>query len=76
VWRVVFTLLKGNPASERAFRRPTGRWRNRTKTDFRKICRYFVDWVHLARDNGWWLTVVNRAVNLQEFQSAEQLLAS
>jgi hypothetical protein len=28
VWRIVYTILKGTPASKKAFWRPTGRWRN------------------------------------------------
>jgi hypothetical protein len=72
----------GNPASKIAFWRPTARWRNSTQTELRKIERYFVDWIHLAQDSDWWRAVVNRAVNLKDFQKAyvpspaERLLAS
>jgi hypothetical protein len=31
---IVYTILIGSPASKRQFWRPTGRWRNSTKTDF------------------------------------------
>jgi hypothetical protein len=39
--------------------------------DLNKIGRYFVEWVHLAKDIDWWHPVMNRAVNLQDFQKAQ-----
>jgi hypothetical protein len=71
VWRIVYTILTGNPASTRAFWRPASRWRIPTKTDLNKIGRNFVEWVHLAQDIDWWRPVMNRAVNLQDFQKAQ-----
>ena len=62
--RGVYRVLVGKPEGKRLLGRPTRRWEDNIKMDFREIGCVGMDWIELAQDRDRWQTVVNAVMNL------------
>jgi hypothetical protein len=48
--RNAYRILVGKPEGKRQLGRPTRRWEDNIKIDFRYVGRRGIDWIHLAQD--------------------------
>ena len=46
-------------------KKPTCRWKDNAKTEFKEIEWKIVDWIHLAQVRGEWRAIVKTAINLR-----------
>jgi hypothetical protein len=55
----------GKPEGKRPLGRPTRRWEDNIKIDFREIEWGGMDWIYLAQDRDQWRVLVNTVMNLR-----------
>jgi hypothetical protein len=60
-----YRILVGKPEGKRPLGRPTRRWGDNIKIDFREIGWDGVGWNDLAQDRDQWRTLVNTVTNLR-----------
>jgi hypothetical protein len=63
--RGVYRVLAGRPESKRPLGRPSRRWEDNIKMDFRKIGIDGANWIRLAQVRVHWRTCVNTIMNLR-----------
>ena len=63
--RNAYRDLVGKPESKRHLRRPTSRWEDNIKIDFRQVCCDPRDWIALAEDKDQWRAYVREVMNLR-----------
>jgi hypothetical protein len=62
--RNAYRILVGKPEGMRPIRRPTHRWEDKIKMDFREIGWGGMDWIDLAQGRDQWRALVNTVMNL------------
>jgi hypothetical protein len=62
--RNVYRILVGNPDGKSPLGRPTRRWVDNIKMDFREIGWDGLDWIDLYQDRNQWRALVNTAMNI------------
>jgi hypothetical protein len=63
--RNVYKVLMGKPEAKRPLGRPTRRWEDGLRMDFREIGYGSVDWIQLAQGRYQWRDIVNTVMNLR-----------
>ena len=63
--RSAFKILKGKPTGKRTLERPTHRWEDDIRMDFKYIGINTRNWVDSAQDRNYWRALVNAALNLR-----------
>jgi hypothetical protein len=61
----VYRVLVGKPEGKRPLGRPTRRWKDNIKMDFRVIGINRANWIRLAQDRVKWWAFVNTVMNLR-----------
>jgi hypothetical protein len=63
--RKVYKVLVGKPKGKRPLGRPTRRWEDGVRMDFREIGLGGVDWIRLAQNTDRWRAVLGAVMNLR-----------
>jgi hypothetical protein len=63
--RIGYRIFVGKPEGKRPLGRPSRRWVDNIKMDFRKIGGGGMDWNDLAQDRDQWRALVNTVMNLR-----------
>jgi hypothetical protein len=63
--RGAYNILVGRHEGRRPLERPSRRWEENIKMDFREIGFGNVDWIHWAQDRDRWRALVNTVMNLR-----------
>jgi hypothetical protein len=71
-----YKILVGNPDWKKPLRKPSRRWENNIRMDFREIDWEGVDWMYLAQDRDQWRAVANTIMKLRVPKKAEIFLNS
>jgi hypothetical protein len=74
--RNAYRILVGKPERKRTIGRPTHRWVDNIKIDFKEIGWDGMDWINLVQDRDQWRTLVNAVMNLRIPKNAGKFLSS
>jgi hypothetical protein len=61
----VYEVLVGKPKGKKPLTRPSCRWEDGIKMDFRESGWEGVEWIHLDQDGDQWRVLVNTVMNTQ-----------
>jgi hypothetical protein len=64
-WRGVYRVSVGRPEGKRPLERPTRRWEDNIKMDFREIGINVTNWIQVTQDRIQWRACVNTVMNLR-----------
>jgi len=62
--RNAYEILVGKPQGKRPCMRPSCRWEDNIRIDFKEIGWEGVNWIHLAQDRDLWHALENMVMNL------------